>query len=777
VLTAIAIELERDEAERRRHAQEQDRASGRGSYGLLGTERAFRASDVADRGAADSANGGAAGPGIVGPASGTISGTSPGSVAGSEGSETSLAASYGGSAANGSSANPTNGSGARLGNTTGDSHGVGASPVHGPPWGREALWPGAPVQQGDTSRGETGDQGSGAAEEAAVVQPPADTVERGEGTDARNAPGGPGNADPGPGVPLPRRAPGTNGAPEPPTELRREYLPPSVIGRRLDSEEHTQPLPKISGTGPGPGSGGPAATGPAPSVFTPIRRIKAPPADPTPAESPAAPGPPASGPSTAAALAASAELVPPGAPPAEEVPPETVPPDAKPSASTLTAAAAPTMAVDSAALAAASAPTESAGSAALAAASAPTMPVGSAALAAAAAAGRATPAETAETAADLAARPDLAAAPTAASASAPVTSPVASTPAPLTPAQPHPRTASLPAPSGYGRAARPGGTPPGKGRDAGPAAPPAALPAAKRPQRSGRPYRIAGVILAVVALLVAGVIALVLSGRTTHGHDTGSGSHVSGAGATVRGRAAAWVAFQVSRTAVVACDPVMCQTLKSDGLLASRLYPLGQQATSPLRSQIIVATAVVRARFGNLLGSVYAPAVLASFGAGPDRIDIRQTAQHGAAAYRAMVSAALATRKASGAQLLHNGRIAASPIARRELAAGEVDGRLLAAIVQMSAAHRIFIVEFGVPAPGANPDIPLRQADLAQDAHHHAGRAVSAGFVRSVVAFLHAQRGQFRPARVHLVRLPDGATVLRIQYTAPSPLGLPTSRA
>ena len=332
-----------------------------------------------------------------------------------------------------------------------------------------------------------------------------------------------------------------------------------------------------------------------------------------------------------------------------------------------------------------------------------------------------------------------------------------------------------PAPSGYGRTADLGGARPGSGRGAGTAAlPPAALPAAKRPPRSGRPYRIAGVILAVVALVAAAVIALVLSGRTTAGHGTGQGSHARGAGAVVRGRAAAWVAGQVSRAAVVACDPVMCQALKANGVLAHRLYPLGAQTTSPLRSQIIVATAAVRAQFGNVLSSVYAPAVLASFGFGPDRIDIRETAPHGAAAYRAMLGADLANRKASGAQLLHSGRIAAGALAWRELAAGEVDGRLLLAIAQMAATHPMFIVDFGRPAPGAGPDMPLRQADLAEDAHAHryAGHVVSAGYVRSMVSFLHAQHGQFRPARVQTVRLPDGAAVLRVEFTAPSPLGL-----
>ena len=234
----------------------------------------------------------------------------------------------------------------------------------------------------------------------------------------------------------------------------------------------------------------------------------------------------------------------------------------------------------------------------------------------------------------------------------------------------------------------------------------------------------------------------------------------------------------------MACDPVMCQVLRLHGVpAAGRLYQLGPQTTSPLRSQIIVATPAVRAQFGNVLSSVYAPAVLASFGFGPARIDIRETAQHGAAAYRSTFSADLADRKASGAQLLQSGRIAAGAVARRELAEGDVDGRLLLAIAQMAATHPMFIVDFGAPAPGAALGMPLRQADLAEGAHarRHAGHIVSAGYVRSMLLFLHAQHGAFRPARVQTVRTwlqkRRGAAVLRIQFTAPSPLGLLGPRA
>jgi hypothetical protein len=277
----------------------------------------------------------------------------------------------------------------------------------------------------------------------------------------------------------------------------------------------------------------------------------------------------------------------------------------------------------------------------------------------------------------------------------------------------------------------------------------------------------------VAALVAAALIALLMSGRPAGGHRTGQGPQARAAAAAVRGRAVAWVAGQVSRAAVVACDPVTCQALRAHGIPAADLYSLGPQTTSPLRSQIIVATAAVRAQFGNLLSSVYAPAVLASFGSGADRIEIRQTAPHGAAAYLASLNADMANRKASGNELLRSGRVTAATIARRQLAAGDVDGRLLLAIAQMAATHPMFIVDFGSPAPGADPDVPLRQADLAEDAHahHRAGHAVSAGYVESMVSFLRTQHGQFRPSRVQTVHL-GGDTVLRVEFAAPSPLGL-----
>ena len=41
-----------------------------------------------------------------------------------------------------------------------------------------------------------------------------------------------------------------------------------------------------------------------------------------------------------------------------------------------------------------------------------------------------------------------------------------------------------------------------------------------------------------------------------------------------------------------------------------------------------------------------------------------------------------------------------------------------------------------------------------------------------MVALLNAQLAPFRPARVAEVRLADGRLVVRVEFTAPSPLGL-----
>jgi hypothetical protein len=258
----------------------------------------------------------------------------------------------------------------------------------------------------------------------------------------------------------------------------------------------------------------------------------------------------------------------------------------------------------------------------------------------------------------------------------------------------------------------------------------------------------------------------VLSGRAgTPGHGGEPGTSPAPAAAAARNLAAAWVAGQVNWTAVVACDPVMCRALAGRGVGENRLAPLGSGRVSPLGAQVIVVTPAVRARFGKFLGGGYAPVVLASFGSGQGRVDVRQVAPQGAAAFRAALSTDLASRKASAAELLRSSRITVTPAARRQLSGGRVDSRLLTVLAGLAAAHPVSIVDFGSVAPGGDPALPLRFADVAE-------HASAAAYLRSMTAFLTAQRAPYRPLRLATVRPPSGQPVLRILFGAPSPPGL-----
>jgi hypothetical protein len=192
----------------------------------------------------------------------------------------------------------------------------------------------------------------------------------------------------------------------------------------------------------------------------------------------------------------------------------------------------------------------------------------------------------------------------------------------------------------------------------------------------------------------------------------------------------------------------------------------------PYGSELVIATADVRSEFGSKLAAVYAPEVIASFGTGTGRIDVRVIAPHGPAAFQAALRADLRTRKSSGAQLLRNHKIRVSATARAQLAAGQVDERLLTIIAFMAAGHPLDVVDFGSVAPGASPSVPLRFADLSvTDAAAH---MTSPAYERALKALAHSEVAPYVPLSVGTVRLADGQTVLRIEFAAPSPVGLPS---
>jgi hypothetical protein len=241
------------------------------------------------------------------------------------------------------------------------------------------------------------------------------------------------------------------------------------------------------------------------------------------------------------------------------------------------------------------------------------------------------------------------------------------------------------------------------------------------------------------------------------------------AAAAARTAAAAWMARQVATAAIVACDPQMCAVLQSQGIPASRLLLLGAGNAGPLGSDVIVSTAAVREEFGSRLTSVYAPVALATFGSGSAQVAVRAVAADGSTTYLRSLQADVAARRAVGALLLRNPDLRVSPAGRRALAAGQVDARLLSAIGALATPYHVDITGFGAPVAGASPGVPLRWADISPVP---AGRGRDAATLDSVKSFLLAQQAPFRPADVTTVRLASGQTVLHVQFTAPSPLGL-----
>ena len=281
-------------------------------------------------------------------------------------------------------------------------------------------------------------------------------------------------------------------------------------------------------------------------------------------------------------------------------------------------------------------------------------------------------------------------------------------------------------------------------------------------------------LIACAVLAVSAAAAAVVVGTTASSSASRPSSQPRSAGTQIsvslqaatatRTAAAQWIDGQVNPSAIVACDPAMCAALQASGVAAGRLLVLGTSASDPLGSDLVVATPALRSQFGARLASVYAPVVIASFGSGPTRIDIRTVAADGTAAYDSALAADRSARIAAGEQLIGNRRITLPAAAQAVLRAGRIDPRLLAMLAALAAQQPLRVLAFGDPSPGASAAVPLRSVELAPaKAEAHA-----AAQLRTMLSFLQAQQQPFLPTQAAL----SGQSALSVEYAAPSPLGL-----
>jgi serine/threonine protein kinase len=297
-----------------------------------------------------------------------------------------------------------------------------------------------------------------------------------------------------------------------------------------------------------------------------------------------------------------------------------------------------------------------------------------------------------------------------------------------------------------------------------------------RPRRreSGRgQWRWRAAVLLTAILLVAGAAGLAFTLST---RDAPAGAHAKvskklAAEAAARRQAISWILRQVSPAAGVSCDAQVCAGLANKGFPSAYLLTLGTMSNDPVGSSLVVATAGVRAQFRGRLASVYAPAIIASFGSGAARIEIRLVYPGGAKAYRAVQDAALRARKVADAQLLTNRNIKLPATAKVQLLSGQIDPRLAALIAPMTggrAGRPLRIVDFSNESPGGGPASLLRWVDLATAVP--AAHLTRPEYVRWMRSYMDAQQASFRPTWARQVTLRGGQIVLRIGFGAPSPL-------
>ncbi len=308
--------------------------------------------------------------------------------------------------------------------------------------------------------------------------------------------------------------------------------------------------------------------------------------------------------------------------------------------------------------------------------------------------------------------------------------------------------------------------------------------------RGRRHLTLAAAAFLVAATAVGSALELVAHGSTVAVRQASAASHEQGHGMTgpntgakaiaglstaaiIRGQAARWVATEIAKSVIIACDDVMCTSLFNEGIAASNLLVLSPTAPDPLGADVVIGTQVLRSQFGRRLATEYAPSIIASFGVGKSRVEVRVVAPDGAASYEIAASRDLTARQRNGSTLLRNTKVAFVPSARPDLIAGLVDSRLFVMLPVLAAQHPIQVLGFFDRAPRSAQGIPLTGVQLAGS--NPASGLSGRNYLRWLLGFFAGQRALFRPVSVTTAVL-RGHEVVSVRFARPSPIGLLNSQ-
>ena len=276
--------------------------------------------------------------------------------------------------------------------------------------------------------------------------------------------------------------------------------------------------------------------------------------------------------------------------------------------------------------------------------------------------------------------------------------------------------------------------------------------------------------LTVLLLLTAAGTTVALLGQHAGGKPAaGGGSGGTALAGASRTAAARWVSREISRSAMIGCDTVMCDALIKSGVPSADLLVITPSSQDPLGADVVIATPTLQAQFGSRLSTEYAPSVLASFGTGNAKVTVRVIATYGASAYQLALNRDLAARELLGTQLVGNGRITLPIGAETELASGQVDPRLLITLPALAQRHPIRVLAFYDRAPGASSGVPLSGVMLA-GWDPRAGLPAHA-YLGWLVNFLRSQRSVYRATDI-ATTWRQGSAIVSVRFARPYPIGL-----
>lgn len=242
--------------------------------------------------------------------------------------------------------------------------------------------------------------------------------------------------------------------------------------------------------------------------------------------------------------------------------------------------------------------------------------------------------------------------------------------------------------------------------------------------------------------------------------------------------AEAWIDGNVARDNRIIVDDALWVDLYKDGFPRSNVVWYYKLDTDPAVRALaprgwrdydyIVSTNSVRTApnvSGPARTAVANSTVVATFGTGASRVEVRKINSDGSAQAAKDAAKEKTDRAQAGGQLAKNRGLALSAQARGLLQAGDVDPRLQVTLATIAAQHRLSIADFPAAAGQQNTGEPRRTVSIAAiDGRSLTGAKAA---VQEVRAFFTGQPALYKPASIT-----STSDQLRITYPWPTPTGL-----